>query len=187
MPTVRVIVDYETGVRLPVDLPMSIDDWNGYSINMKIQYSRGRYRCVRLTMTADVAETDGLPDVPEIPDELPDMPIATFIQDAAYQFGERLIRRFEQRVHDKEEPLARFGHLLPEGSESFDQRSTHLHLVALLYRLAEAAGAPPRKLVADAFGVSISTAGRWLAEARRVSLLPVVEVGTGGGRRRRVD
>jgi hypothetical protein len=61
-----------------------------------------------------------------------------------------------------------------------------VRIVALMYQMAESMCAPPRKLVADSFGVATSTAARWINEARAAGLLANVPMGRGGRPRRRL-
>jgi hypothetical protein len=50
-------------------------------------------------------------------------------------------------------------------------RDDDLREIAAVYRAALAAGEPPTRTVAARFGVARSTAGRWVAEARRRGVL----------------
>lgn len=52
----------------------------------------------------------------------------------------------------------------------------HLQQVAAIYTKAQDAAEPPTRTVSDHFGVSHSTAAKWVGAARKAALLPPVKV-----------
>ncbi|MET9411308.1 hypothetical protein ABZX90_37025 [Streptomyces sp. NPDC002935] len=75
----------------------------------------------------------------------------------------------------------------PEGERSADQTAEvgvqrrrkitpeHLEEVAKIYNHAQSEDEPPTRAVQNHFGVSHSTAAKWVGSARRIGLLPPVE------------
>lgn len=148
---------------LGVPVKIYIVEWNGYDLVLETAFEDKdkRYRCAHLEMRrrSDGSEVSA--------EDLPDVPVAAFIRDGIYTAAGFYFDSAKARWAG--EP----------GGPSDDTLST----VARVYKLAEAIGDAPRKAVQDVYGVSTSTAGRWLSAARKKRLLDKTTVGAGGGRR----
>lgn len=149
------MVDLGLRLRLPARVTIKVTDWHGYDLSIHADLTDGRYRCAALEMTRE----DG---TEAAPDEVPDLPITSLVKSGVYEVALYYLR--DRPVHVR-------------GTPSREQLVT----IAKLYKVAVAVGEPPRKTVADAHDISISTAGRWIAMARKADFLTDTDV-SGGGR-----
>jgi hypothetical protein len=156
------ITAYSPGGEFTLGTPVviTVGDWNGFKIVIETAYEDSRYRCTKMTMTR---RGDGS-ELP--PDDLPDVPIAAFIQEGVYTAGQVYFKAAGRRGASADSPL-----------------DDHIEAVATIYKLADSLGDAPRKAVQDVLHVSTSTAARWIATARDRGLLPKATTGARAGRR----
>lgn len=148
-------VDLGLQLRLPLTVDFEVSDWNGYDLAIQAELIDGRYQLVNLVMTRR-CDTDA---------PVPDLPIAPLVTAGVFDVALKCAGG---------KPQPRDG--LPTRDE--------LAEIARFYKMAVAVGEPPRKTVADLYGCSLSTAGRWVGMAREAGILDKVSMGAGSGRRR---
>lgn len=152
-------VEIAPKLTLPTPMRIDVENWDGYDLFLILALVDGSYRCRELRV---IQREEG----PEVSREtLRSVPVATFMrasrQVAAYPVD---LRAMGQRY-------------------SVRQNREVIQWVAAVYRLAYATGNPPKQEVAERFGISPATAGRWIARARHPEygfLEPATEPGRAG-------
>lgn len=118
-------------------------------------YVREATRAVARRLVQDGDEIRAVPVVPDlVPDEIRDD-------------GDTLVYSRESQMPEGGGFDAQYAQWAGAPRRRGPLRDVELRDVAAVYRTAHAAGDPPTKAVAARFGVARSTAGRWIAEARR--------------------
>lgn len=144
-----------------ISIPRAVEwHWQFQTLYLggKAVFEGGRY----VVDTLSLWRMKGAPPVDT--EALRTVPVANMFRDSMQATFEAFLTAFDPwRVGQGLPPIAE---ALREG-----QTDENLALVAGIYRLAYAYGYSPTKAVAEKFGVSRATAGRWIAAARKHQFL----------------
>lgn len=183
-----VTVEVVPGLLLPASVDVKVEDWRGVDLAARVTFHTGRAAVSELTMT----QREGGP--PVTGELLRLLSVKAFVKQALGHAWSDLVRTSGWVNRD-----------LPGGDHGFapsDQATAWglldvaerdrmrdagpveetLQWVALVYRVALLLEEPPTKSVSGSFGIAQSTAGQWVAAARRKgSLGPSEGSGKAGG------
>lgn len=174
-------VEVVPGLRLPSFVDVTREDWRGVDIAARVTFHTGRAAVSELTMT----QREGGPAITG--DLLRLLSVSAFVKHALGHAWNnlRVVREYVQPEID--EPDERVAWHLLSVSDRDRMRAAgpvdeSLKWVAQIYRVALLLEEPPTKSVSGAFGIAQSTAGQWVAAARRKGFLgPSEGSGKAGG------
>jgi hypothetical protein len=148
------MVELAPGLSMPVSAVVTVPDWEGFKITLRVKLVDGRYRCHEMHLLRRGEEITG--------EALRSVPVARFLQ-----LGITTIA-----------PMPSPPAALAEGGPTKET----LAWVAKIYRLSHAIGVPPTQQIAQEFNLKPSTAGRWVSRAREARFLePAEKAGKAGG------
>lgn len=145
---------------------------NGYEVEVEVVVEAGR-------LVAQEVRVRRTPNGPPVTSEaIRAVPVAALTKSAAAHV-------VEMEEQQDGVVLSPRGHLYPKYAARLRENgptSETLEWVTYLYRVGLLMGEPPTKLVGTAIGIPRSTAGRWVAAARKQGLLgPSEGSGKAGG------
>ncbi len=161
------VIKFPAGLVTPSRLLLTVEDPEGYDLELEIAFEGDRYVCRELRMR----QREGGP--PVTGEALRDVTVRNYVRT-----GIRLAVMKEEQAPDGTSVLrSALGRKPPKGLAKQGPTDEVLRWVAQIYGLAVALNEPPTKSVQDELGVSRATAGRWVAEARNRGLLPPLNEG----------
>jgi hypothetical protein len=179
-------VEVVPGLLLPASVDVKVEDWRGVDLTAKVTFHTGRAAISELTMT----QREGGPPVTGELMRL--LSVKAFVKQALGHAWNELVAQSGWLVNqDPAVTALRSEHDVAWGLLNITDRDRMretgpadetLQWVALVYRVALLLEEPPTKSVSGAFGIAQSTAGQWVAAARRKGFLgPSEGSGKAGG------